>query len=378
MKKTYKYKLNPNKTQKQMLDKVFGCVRFIYNWGLYKKKEAWLKNKQNISYFELSKELPMLKKDGEHDWLKDCPSESIQQSLRCLDNAFTNFFKKKAKFPVFKSKKRNKQSIKFVNNIIVDFDKYRIKVLKLGWLKLCKNREFDVNTCKIGTVTISKDHCGDYWCVILVDDNTPVKPKTKVEWDKSVGIDMGIKSYATLSDGTKIGNPKFLEKELRHLKRLQQSFARKQKDSNRRETARLKVAKLHRRITNKRDDFINKLTSYLVNSEYTTFCVEDLNVTGMTQNHVLAKSVNSASWGEFMRQLEYKSEWSGKNIIKIGRFDPSSKMCSNCGYKNVDLKLSDREWVCPVCGEKHDRDVNAAINIKKMALHPQSLSNGNE
>lgn len=376
MKKAYKYKLNLNKTQKQTLDKAFGCVRFIYNWGLDKKKEAWLKDKKGISYFELSRELPSLKKDGEHEWLKDCPSESIQQSLRCLDNAFTNFFKKKTNFPRFKSKKHSKQSIKFVNNIVVDFEKYRVKVLKLGWLKLRKNREFDVKTCKIGTVTISKDRCGDYWCVILVDDNTPVEPKAKVEWDKAVGIDMGIKSYATLSDGTKIGNPKFLEKELKHLKRLQQSFSKKQMDSNRREVARIKIAKLYRKITNKQEDFINKLASYLVKSEYTTFCVEDLNITGMTQNHNLAKSISSASWSEFIRQLEYKSEWAGKNVIKIGRFDPSSKMCNNCGYRNQELKLTDREWVCPVCGEKHDRDVNAAINIKKMALHPQSLSSG--
>lgn len=376
MKKAYKYKLNLNKTQKQTLDKAFGCVRFIYNWGLDKKKEAWLKDKKGISYFELSRELPSLKKDGKHEWLKDCPSESIQQSLRCLDNAFTNFFKKKTNFPRFKSKKRSKQSIKFVNNIVVDFEKYRVKVLKLGWLKLRKNREFDVKTCKIGTVTISKDRCGDYWCVILVDDNAPVEPKAKVEWDKAVGIDMGIKSYATLSDGTKIGNPKFLEKELKHLKRLQQSFSKKQIDSNRREVARIKIAKLYRKITNKQEDFINKLASYLVKSEYTTFCVEDLNITGMTQNHNLAKSISSAAWGKFIRQLEYKSEWAGKSVIKIGRFDPSSKMCNNCGYRNQELKLTDREWVCPVCGEKHDRDVNAAINIKKMALHPQSLSSG--
>lgn len=376
MKKAYKYKLNLNKTQKQTLDKAFGCVRFIYNWGLDKKKEAWLKDKKGISYFELSRELPSLKRDGEHEWLKDCPSESIQQSLRCLDNAFTNFFKKKTNFPRFKSKKHSKQSIKFVNNIVVDFEKYRVKVLKLGWLKLRKNREFDVKTCKIGTVTISKDRCGDYWCVILVDDNTPVEPKAKVEWDKAVGIDMGIKSYATLSDGTKIGNPKFLEKELKHLKRLQQSFSKKQMNSNRREVARIKIAKLYRKITNKQEDFINKLASYLVKSEYTTFCVEDLNITGMTQNHNIAKSISSASWGEFIRQLEYKSEWAGKNVIKIGRFDPSSKMCNNCGYRSQELKLTDREWVCPVCGEKHDRDVNAAINIKKMALHPQSLSSG--
>lgn len=147
-------------------------------------------------------------------------------------------------------------------------------------------------------------------------------------------------------------------------------------DSNRREAARIKIAKLYRKITNKQEDFINKLASYLVKSEYTTFCVEDLNITGMTQNHNLAKSISSASWGEFIRQLEYKSEWAGKNVIKIGRFDPSSKMCNNCGYRNQELKLTDREWVCPVCGEKHDRDVNAAINIKKIALHPQSLSSG--
>jgi putative transposase len=200
----------------------------------------------------------------------------------------------------------------------------------------------------------------------------PKPTKTKLAKDKAVGIDLGIKDYAILSDGTKYSNPKHLEKAQKTLAHLQKVFARKENGSKNREKMRIKVAKCHRRITNKRNDFLHKLSTYLVNN-YDTMCLENLNVRGMEQNHHLARAIQGAAWSEFVRQLEYKSEFYGKNILFIGRFEPSSKLCHCCGYLNDDLKLSDREWVCPQCGERHDRDINAANNIREIAFDKQNL-----
>ena len=224
---------------------------------------------------------------------------------------------------------------------------------------------------RYGTLTVSKDHCGDYWCSIVAYD-VEEKSRAKISDDTAVGIDLGIKDYAILSDGTKYGNPKFLEQGHKRLKRLQQLFARTQKDSKRHEMMRIKVAKQYRKISNRRADFLHKLSTDLVR-KYNTICLENLNVEGMMKNRHLANSIQSVAWNEFVRQLQYKCDWYGKNVIFIGRFEPSSKTCSKCGHTNRDLKLSDREWICPQCGEHHDRDVNAAINIKDFALHKQNL-----
>lgn len=371
--KAYKYKLKPTMKQQQMLSQAFGNARFIYNWGLNKKKTEWETNHNNVTYLQLAKELTQLKKDGEHDWLNLSANEPLQQALRNLDNAYTRFFKAKKGFPKFKTKKNKHDSIKFINSVHFNFESMRVSVPKIGKVKFCKNQEFDVNSVKLGTLTVTKDNCGDYWCTIVVDDNKPSISKAKICEETTVGIDLGIKDYAILSDGTKYGNPKYLEAKECQLAKAQQRLSRTQKGSKRHEKARLRVAKLHRKIANRRNDFIHKLTTMLVNSEYDTFCMENLNITGMTQNSHLAKSINSVAWNEFVRQLTYKCEWKGKNIVLIGRFEPSSKKCNKCGYINKDLKLSDREWVCPVCGEVHDRDVNAAINIKMFGLHPQAL-----
>ena len=370
--RAYKYKLKPTVKQQKALCQAFGNARFIYNWGLNRKKESWEKDKKNVTYLELAKELTALKQDGEYDWLKDCANECLQQSLRNLDNAYTRFFKAKKGFPKFKSKKNCKDVVKFVNSIHFDFDKMRVSIPRVGKVKFFQNQIFDVNNVKLGTLTVSKDKCGDYWCTIVVDDNKPQVLKTKICEETAVGIDLGIKDYAILSDGTKYSNPKFLEREQNHLAVLQQRFAKTQKGSKRHEKMRLKVAKLHRKIRNKRSDYLHKLSTDIV-QRFDTICLEDLNITGMTQNHNLAQAINSVAWNEFIRQLKYKSEWYGKNVVLIGRFEPSSKTCSVCGYKKHDLKLSDREWICPECGEHHDRDINAAINIKNFGLHPQAL-----
>lgn len=372
MKRAYKYKIKPTMKQQHQLQQAFGCTRFIYNWGLDKKTKAWTNEHKSISYFELAKELTSLKQTEEYKWLKEVSSESLQQSLRNLDNAYTQFFKAKKGFPKFKSKKHSKDSVKFILNVHFDFDNWRVKVPKCGWVKLCENKTFDLSSSKIGTLTVSRDKCGEYWCSIVVDDNTPQKSKTKISEDTSVGIDLGIKDYAILSDGTKYSNPKYYENDRLKLKVLQQKFARTQKGSNRHEVMRLKVARQYRKIANSRVDFLHKLSTDLVR-RYDTLCLENLNVEGMMKNHNLAMAIQSASWNEFVRQLKYKAEWEGKNIVFIGRFEPSSKTCSKCGYVKRDLKLSDREWICPQCGEHHDRDVNAAVNIKIFALNPQAL-----
>jgi len=370
MNKAYKYKLNPTVKQQKMLLQAMGNARFIYNWGLSKKKDAWNNNRQRLSFVELSAMVTQMKKEKEYEWLNLCGRQCLTQSLRNLDNAFTRFFKKQTQFPSFKSK-HSKQSVKFSNPSTMDFDNWKIKIPTIGWVKMCKNREFN-NDVKIGTTTILRDNKGIFWCVVLVEDGQQLPQKAKVEEPTTVGVDFGIKTWATLSDGTKIENPKYLEKTEKKLRLLNRRLAKKQKGSKNREKARIKLAKYHEHIANKREDFTNKLSTEWI-KKYNTICLEDLNITGMTKNHNLARSVNSASWNSMMRKLIYKAEWYGKNVVFIGRFDPSSKMCSHCGYINKGLKLSDREWVCPVCGEYHDRDVNAAINIKTFGLHPQSL-----
>ena len=372
MLKAYKYKIKPNHQQEELLSKFFGCVRYIYNWGLDMKTSAYKENGKAVGYVQLAKELTSLKQQQDHQWLNECTAEALQQSLRCLDKAFTSFFRKKAKYPRFKSKKHTRDCVKFINHVHFDFDNWTVKLPKLGKVKLCMNRTFDQSTCKQGTCTVSKDHCGTYWCVITVDDLQPKPTKTKLVKDNAIGVDLGIKDYAILSDGTKFSNPKHLEKSQRKLAHLQKVFARKDKDSKNYERMRIKVAKCHRSITNKRNDFLHKLSTHLVRN-YDVICLEDLNVKGMEQNHHLARAIQGVAWSEFVRQLEYKSEWYGKNVLFIGRFEPSSKLCHKCGYINQDLQLKDREWICPQCGEHHDRDINAAMNIKEIAFDKQNL-----
>lgn len=372
MKRAYKYKIKPTMKQQHQLQQVFGCTRFIYNWGLDIKSKSWSIEHKTISYFELAKKLTELKKNEKYKWLKQIPAECLQQSLRNLDNAYTQFFKGIKSFPRFKTKKNSKNCAKYTQAIYFDFDNWKVKVPKCGWVKLCENKTFDLSSSKIGTLTVSRDKCGEYWCTIVVDDNAPQKSKTKISEETSVGIDLGIKDYAILSDGTKYSNPKYYENNRLKLKVLQQKFARTKKGSNRHEVMRLKVARQYKKITNSKIDFLHKLSTDLIR-RYNTICLENLNVEGMMKNHNLAMAIQSASWSEFVSQLKYKAEWEGKNIVFIGRFKPSSKTCNKCGYVKHDLKLSDREWVCPICGKHHDRDINAAINIKMFALNPQAL-----
>lgn len=370
--KAYKYKIKPTEEQKQQLAKFFGCTRYIYNWGLEIKTSAYKENGGSVSYNDLAKRLTKIKQLEETSFLCECPSESLQQSLRNLENAFTGFFRKKTKYPCFKSKKKSRKTAKFINCVHFDFENWRVKMPKIGWVELCKNKTWDQFKCKQGTVTVSMDKCGTYWVSVVVDNQKDKQLKTKIDVSTAVGVDLGIKNFATLSDGTKFSNPKYFETKQKELARLQKAFSRTKVGSNRHEKARLKVAKCYRKIVNMRNNMLHKVSTYLV-MNYNTICLESLNITGMTQNHNLAKSIMSCSWSELVRQIEYKSEWYGKNVIFVGQYEPSSKLCHKCGYRKKDLKLSEREWVCPVCGERHDRDINAAINIKNIALEKQNL-----
>lgn len=369
--KAYKYKLRPNNKQRELLGQFFGCARFIYNWGLNVKTSEYKQNGKSVTYNMLAKELTTLKQQEQYKWLQNVPNECLQQSLRNLETAYTRFFREKKGYPKFKSKKDRKQSVKMINSTHFDFDAWKVKLPKLGWVKLCKNQAFN-NKWKHGTVTVSIDACGTIWCSVVVDNGQAKPSKTKMVESTAVGIDLGIKDFATLSDGTKVSNPKYYEKTQCKLAKLQKQFARTKKDSKRHEDLRVKVAKCHRHIVNQRNDMLHKLSTYLV-QRYDTICLEDLNVEGMLKNGHLAKAIQSASWTTFRMMLAYKSEWFGKNVLLIGRFDPSSKLCSKCGYINKELKLSDREWVCPQCGEHHDRDINAAINIRHIAFEKQNL-----
>ena len=368
MLKSYKYELDLNKTQKEFFAKSFGCCRWIYNWALNERIKHYETNKKTLSAFDLIKKIKQLKKEEITIWLKDVATESLQQSIRNMDTAFTKFFREKKGFPKFKSKHNNKQSCKFTQHIIVDFENKKIKLPKIGWLRVFIDRKFEG---KIGTITVSKNSAGKYFVSILVDNEKPLPKIFALKENKTIGIDVGIKNFATLSTGEKIDNPKHLENSLKRLAVLQRRLSKKEKGSKHYKKVCLAVAKLHYKITNQRKDFLHKLTSRIV-TENQGVVIEDLNVEAMMKNHLLARYIASVSWSEFFRQLQYKCEWQGRNLITIGRFEPSSKMCS-CGEINHKLTLKDREWACEKCGIKHDRDVLAANNIKKFGLQKQNL-----
>lgn len=368
MLKSYKYRLNPTSEQVSLMEKTFGSTRFIYNWALQTKIEAYQRDKISLTAIDLCKKLTELKKQEEYAWLNEVSNECLQQSIRNMDQAFVRFFREKKGFPKFKSKKRSRNSFKNILNVYVDFGISRIKLPKLGWVKFYSNQTFKG---KMGTVAVSKSPTNKYYVSILVDNGIRVPDKYPINPDTTVGIDVGIKTFATLSNGSSFENPKYLEKSSARLKCLQRRLSRKEKGGKRRERAKLAVAKAYERISNQRSNFLHHVVNNIL-GENQTVVIEDLNVEGMMKNHRLANSIASASWSEFFRILSYKSEWKGVNLIRIGRFEPSSKMCE-CGYIYRDLKLSNRVWTCPSCGSVNDRDMLAARNIKKFGLEKQNL-----
>ena len=362
--RAYRYRLYPNEEQKVLIAKHLGSCRFIYNYALAKKVKAYQVDGTNLSRFDIQADLPNMKKSDEYCWLKEVNSLSLQASLANLDSAYTKFFREHKGFPRFKSKKDSKQSFSIPQNTKVDFENGRIFIPKFkSGIKAILHRTFDGI---VKTSTITRTSTGKYFISILVEVDEPDVSMKPICENKAVGIDLGIKTFAVLSDGTEMPNPKHLKQSLDKVKKLQRSLLHKTKGSKNRDKARRKLALAHEQVTNRRNDFLHKVTFYLV-SNYDTICLEDLNVNGMVKNHHLAQALGDIAIGTFNTLLEYKAKERGVNILRIGRFEPSSKMCT-CGYINHNLTLAMREWTCPECGSIHDRDLLAANNIKRFAF----------
>ena len=363
--KAYKYRIYPTKRQEVLIAKHLGCCRFLYNYALDKKVKAYQKDKANISRYQIQAELPMMKKSDEYHWLSEVNSLSLQAALANLDSAFVKFFREKKGFPKFKSKKENRQSFSIPQNTRVNYDECKVYIPKFKeGIKACFHRKFEG---LVKTSVIIRTSTGKYYISILVEVNEVDAAPKPISENKAVGIDLGIKTFAVLSDGTEIQNHKYLKRSIKKVKRLQRSLSKKAKSSKNREKARLRLARAHERVCNQRNNFLHQVTHRLV-ANYDTICLETLSASNMVKNHHLAQALEDIAINRFNTLLEYKAKEYGVNILRIGRFEPSSKMCT-CGYINHDLTLSMRTWKCPVCGAVHDRDLLAANNIKRFAFN---------
>ena len=361
--KSYKVRIYPNKSQIELLDKHFGCVRFIYNHFLNIKNNEYKETGKNLSYYDLCNKLTTIKNSDDYDWLNDVNSQSLQWSIRFLDISFNNFFNKKSKFPKFK-KKSNEQSFKVPVNSTFKLSDKKIIIPKFKeGIKYKGNIDLN-NLLKFNSITITKTPTGKYYASLQGEFNYDPKEKN----DNKIGLDLGIKDFLITDNGIKVDNPKYLKKSLKKLKYNQKQLSKKTKGSKNRNKQRIIVAKVHEKIVNKRNDFLHKLSSKIVN-ENQIICLEDLSVKNMIRNHKLAQSISDVSWSKFVNMLKYKSEWNERELVQINRFYPSSKSCSKCNYINEGLTLKDREWTCPSCNTHHDRDINAAKNILKQGIN---------
>lgn len=364
--RAYKYRIYPTSTQTELLNKHMGSVRYVYNWALAIKTKAFQVESKTVSRFELDKQLTGLK--GELDWLKEINAQSLQASLRHLDSAYTRFFRDKKGFPRFKSKKDNHHSFECPQNCKVSFANSTLQLPKIGKVKAVYSRTFE-GTVK--TVTVSKTATGKFFASVLVETVDTLPAKGPLAQSEAVGIDVGLKDFATLSTGEIVKNPRFINKSLRKLKRLSRQHSKKKKGSNNKDKSRIRLARQHEKVANQRNDFLHK-TSTAITKQYGVVCVENLNILGMMKNDKLSRAIADVSWGSFVSMLKYKCDWQGKHLIKIGRFEPSSKLCT-CGIINRNLSLKDRVWTCESCGTTHDRDILAANNIVRFAFQKQNL-----
>jgi len=360
-KRAYKYRFYPTDDQKHVLARTFGCARFVYNWALRQKTDAFYQENKRLYYKDLSEALTCLKQQEEYCWLSEVSSVPLQQALRHLDKAFLNFFEGRAKYPTFK-KKRHRQSATYTSNAF-KWDGTSLTLAKMtAPLDIRWSRPLP-NGATPSSVTVSKDCADRYFVSFLVEEDI----KQLEPASATVGADLGLKAFVILSTGETIGNPKFFHKDEKKLAKAQRRHARKQKGSKNRAKARQKVARIHARIADRRYDFLHQLSTRLIR-ENQTICVESLQVKNMVKNHSLAKAISDLGWSEFVSFLSYKAAWYGRNLVKIDKWYPSSKRCFDCGHLLDSLPLDVRIWTCPECGVVHDRDLNAAQNIHAVGL----------
>jgi putative transposase len=360
-KKAYKYRFYPSEEQKRILAQTFGCCRYVYNWALRQRTDAYYQHGERLYYEGTAQRLVVLKKQDETSWLNEVSSVPLQQALRNLDRAFRNFFDQRADYPTFK-KKRHQQSATYASNAFI----WKSQALTLAKMEdalpVVWHRPLP-DGCTPSSVTVTKDEAERYFVSFLVEED--IKPLETSP--KTVGLDLGLKSMVITSDGHTYGNPKFFHKDEKKLAKAQRRHAKKKKGSKNRAKARRKVARIHKRIADRRRDYQHKLSTHLIR-ENQVVCVESLHVKNMIKNHCLAKAIADVGWSEFVRQLEYKAAWYGRTLVKIDKWYPSSKRCFDCGHVLDSLPLDVRAWTCPECGIHHDRDINAAHNIRAAGL----------
>ena len=368
MLRAVKIRLYPNVTQATQINKLLGCYRVVYNQCLNRKIKSYEENKISENRTTLGHFIHHeLLKDDNFAWLREQNTKVLKQAVIDMLNAYKNFFEQHTGFPRFKSKKDNKQSCRFELGAISKkniYTNYKLSLANIKNIKFKCNDKYAQYLQKhhnnIRQATLTKLPCGEYYLSILVDGDLTHKVK---ESHHTIGIDLGIKDFVITSDGEVFNNLHFKKSESNKIKRLQKQLSRKQNNSNNRNKVRIKLAKAYKRITDKKQYYLHQVSNYLID-ENQVICMEDLNVSGMLKNHKLASSIQEMSFYEFKRMLEYKANWYGRKLVFVDRFYPSSKTCNHCGYINKKLKLSDRQWVCPDCGEIIERDYNAALNIR--------------